>query len=255
MSTVEDKNIDLDQWTGWTPHHWLYWLLPLTLYSLCRSVRVSQWTGSLKKRSPGFPDHPRSPLRSHRGLTLQKADHIDSFEARRSSTFPWLDWALVSATPRMPCIPRYPLGAKDGPRYSRLKAEVRISTAKALLLCLLKIFVPSWLRRNVAKCPLRDLNDLNGTYGSKLSTALQIWIVLMTRICSSGPLIPTHTHIFPQNLPVISCPTSAVLQLLHTSGEGLPGSCLSWEPAEKTTWHSVSSSFRQVKNNVRNNTK
>eukprot|EP00435_Cladocopium_sp_Y103_P008833 s3619_g2.t1 len=43
------------------------------------------------------------------GLTLQKADHIDSFEARRSSTFPWL----------------------DGPRYSRLKAEVRISTAKS----------------------------------------------------------------------------------------------------------------------------
>ena len=43
------------------------------------------------------------------GLTLQKADHIDSFEARRSSTFPWL----------------------DGPRYSRVKAEVRISTAKS----------------------------------------------------------------------------------------------------------------------------
>ncbi|CAK9006355.1 unnamed protein product [Durusdinium trenchii] len=43
------------------------------------------------------------------GLTLQKAEHIDSFEARRSSTFPWL----------------------DGPRYSRMKAEVRISTAKS----------------------------------------------------------------------------------------------------------------------------
>ncbi|CAJ1339648.1 unnamed protein product [Effrenium voratum] len=43
------------------------------------------------------------------GLTLQKAEHIDNFEARRSSMFPWL----------------------DGPRYSRLKAEVRISTAKS----------------------------------------------------------------------------------------------------------------------------
>ncbi|CAE7784246.1 LEUA [Symbiodinium pilosum] len=43
------------------------------------------------------------------GLTLQKSDHIDSFEARRSSMFPWL----------------------DGPRYSRLKAEVRISTTKS----------------------------------------------------------------------------------------------------------------------------
>eukprot|EP00439_Symbiodinium_sp_Y106_P064541 s2804_g10.t1 len=43
------------------------------------------------------------------GLTLQKSDHIDSFEARRSSMFPWL----------------------DGPNYSRLKAEVRISTTKS----------------------------------------------------------------------------------------------------------------------------
>eukprot|EP00933_Yihiella_yeosuensis_P082601 TRINITY_DN96539_c0_g1_i1.p1 TRINITY_DN96539_c0_g1~~TRINITY_DN96539_c0_g1_i1.p1 ORF type:complete len:870 (-),score=178.95 TRINITY_DN96539_c0_g1_i1:33-2642(-) len=42
------------------------------------------------------------------GLTLQKAEHIDTFEVRRSSKFPWL----------------------DGPKYSRSTAEVRISTAK-----------------------------------------------------------------------------------------------------------------------------
>ena len=43
------------------------------------------------------------------GLTLQKAEHIDRFEAKRSSAFPWL----------------------DGPSYSRAVAEVRISTAKS----------------------------------------------------------------------------------------------------------------------------
>lgn len=45
------------------------------------------------------------------GLTLQKADAIDSFEVRRSSRFPWL----------------------DGPSYSRHTAEIRVSSAKGTM--------------------------------------------------------------------------------------------------------------------------